>query len=422
MMPGAPDDSHPRRDIGRLFERAAGVLAVAVLVGFVSVLALQTKPYPLPWILGAAALGLCYISALLGRSSVKLAAVAWTFALFCGGFAALEIVVLRGPTRAVDYSAQDQKPDPLLGYAPIRNDSVRATGTFGSTRLFDVTYTYDENGQRIARPPSMPPGEDGCVLFFGDSFTFGEGVRDAETMPFQVTLKSNNRLRAYNFGFRGYGPHQMLAAIEGGMVRRVVACRVTHAIYLAIPDHLQRASGRSPWGREGPLYELRGRDSVVHVGTFAGNGPTTAAADYPRLRAARNRSAVARQIALRLWGLDTRQPLEGEFDRWVGIVQTSQALLKKEYPLARFHVLVWDAARPVRESLGIMAIARDMAAALESRGDHVIRVSSILPDYATNSRAYLLAERGDEHPSAQAYARVAEYLANTVFSPGFAAR
>lgn len=74
----------------------------------------------------------------------------------------------------------------------------------------------------------------GCVLFFDDSLTFGEGVNDNQTMPYRVGMRSAGALRVYNFAFHGYGPHQMLAQIELGVVRDTIDCLPDHAIYQAI--------------------------------------------------------------------------------------------------------------------------------------------------------------------------------------------
>jgi hypothetical protein len=73
--------------------------------------------------------------------------------------------------------------------------------------IYDVTYTIDADGLRIAAGLDENPHDNRCMLFFGCSFTFGEGVDDHEAMPYVAGTLAN--LRAYNFGFPGYGPHQM---------------------------------------------------------------------------------------------------------------------------------------------------------------------------------------------------------------------
>ncbi len=50
----------------------------------------------------------------------------------------------------------------------------------------------------------------------------GAGLEDDETLSYQVGVQSGGRYRTFNFAANGYGPAQMLAAIETGMVGRIV--------------------------------------------------------------------------------------------------------------------------------------------------------------------------------------------------------
>ena len=106
--------------------------------------------------------------------------------------------------------------------------------------IFDVVYTTNEAGLR-ASPPSAEARES--ILFFGGSFTFGTGVNDDETMPHRGGVATKGKYRVFNFGYAGYGPHQMLAAIEGGLVDEIVIEPPKYVIYQAIPHHVERAAG-----------------------------------------------------------------------------------------------------------------------------------------------------------------------------------
>lgn len=48
---------------------------------------------------------------------------------------------------------------------------------------------------------------------------------------------------AIAFGFHGYGPHQMLSALESGLARSIADCDTRHVIYLALVEHVQRSAG-----------------------------------------------------------------------------------------------------------------------------------------------------------------------------------
>ena len=83
-------------------------------------------------------------------------------------------------------------------------------------RSFGHGYTIGPNGLRVS-PPYEEVADVPCALFFGGSFTFGTGVEDDEALPYVAGILSEGKYRVYNFGYRGYGPHQMLAALESGL-------------------------------------------------------------------------------------------------------------------------------------------------------------------------------------------------------------
>ena len=181
--------------------------------------------------------------------------------LFNAGVAAATLAVAEAyfsfeetepPTHAPEYI----KNDPVLGWSPREGIRTRATKFFHGRSLYDVTYTIDSNGLRIS-PPAGDDSSAGTVLFFGCSFTFGTGLQDDETLPYQVGVQSEGRWRTVNFGVGGYGPHQMLAALESGRVRRVLDSPPRHAFFVAIASHLVRVGGRSAvFGHGGPRFRI----------------------------------------------------------------------------------------------------------------------------------------------------------------------
>jgi hypothetical protein len=120
----------------------------------------------------------------------------------------------------------------------------------GRTLLYDVKYTIDDNGLRTQGEAYRSPR----ALFFGCSFTFGEGVADDETLP--SAFQRRTGLTAVNFGFHGYGPHQMLRALEIEMPRKMGHADAAAVTYVALPGHMDRSAGRSPWDRHGPRYRV----------------------------------------------------------------------------------------------------------------------------------------------------------------------
>jgi hypothetical protein len=130
-----------------------------------------------------------------------------------------------------------------------------------------VTYNIDRDGLRISAPKGQINGER-SILFFGCSFTFGEAVEDEETLPYQLGRLLTYPYSVYNFGFEGYGPNHMLAALEAGLATNIVASPPEFVFYQAIPDHVKRIVGGHPWIKYGPIYHLSASGSVTLVGHF----------------------------------------------------------------------------------------------------------------------------------------------------------
>ena len=197
--------------------------------------------------------------------------------------------------------------------------------------VFDATYTIDEDGLRVG-PTEAEDAPRACVLFFGGSYTFGEGVDDEATMPYLVGARSAGLYRVRNFGFSGYGPHQMLAQIESGVVARVADCDPAYAVYQAHPHHVLRAGGKWWWDHRGPRYTMTTDGDAHREGNFDdGTG---------FLDGLLTRSAAARRAR------DAVRPDENDVELFHAIVHRSRRLLEQAYPGIEFHVLYWDVGDP----------------------------------------------------------------------------
>lgn len=150
------------------------------------------------------------------------------------------------------HSATYYLPDEIRGYAAKRSAVAVSKKMYGNNVAFNVIYTTNQYGLRIT-PYDLRSLEhsqiDGYqnVVFFGCSYVFGEGVNDNETLPYLFEEKSHGKYRAYNFGFSGYGPHQMLRILESDLLKPVVNNgRQPIGIYLALFSHIDRAAGNYP--------------------------------------------------------------------------------------------------------------------------------------------------------------------------------
>jgi hypothetical protein len=245
-----------------------------------------------------------------------------------------------------------------------------------------------------------------CILFFGGSFTFGQGLEDHETLPFLVGEKTEHRSRTYNFGVKGYGAHQMLSALQHGLVEDAIRCdqrRVSHVFYQSISDHIGRSAGPA-WGWDyGPRYRLTPDGGVMLDGRFE-DGAGQEEESLTQLVI--NQFTKSRIYKAIINGKYLRKFSQEELDLYLGIIDASRRFVRSAYPCAEFHVLLWDEDRI--DNRGI----RD---GLRERGIDVRLMSDILPDYEIDglNEPYILHEE-DEHPNALADELIADYVVREV--------
>jgi len=299
------------------------------------------------------------------------------------------------PGEIIPYGRQSRVYHPLYGLGPRPGSRTRSR-RFGpeGELAFDVTYSYDEFGLRSSPPPS--PTAPWSLLFYGCSFTLGEGVNDTETFAFRTQQLLGGRYRTLNFGFHGYGPQQMLRGLETEVERPPSdGSRPRHLFYLAIPDHVRRAAGIPPWDN-GPRYELTADGRIEHRGRFRSRA-------YYEIIGRLARSELLGRLLVKV----TDRPLEnGDFERFVAIVARSRDLFEQRYE-GRFHVILWW-DEPVRSRL---------ARRLEQAGIDYILIQDILP--TLDSADSFLGEYsipGDWHPNARAHDLIARYLARFVLA------
>ncbi len=302
-------------------------------------------------------------------------------------------------------------PDDLLGWAPIKSHQAHGIkanprGLFHHPRglLYDTTYTIDANGLRIA-PPYREDQLAGTVLFFGCSFTFGDGLRDDETLPYQIGEQSAGRFRTFNFGFQGYSPAQMLTQLEQGIVDRVVDATPQYAFYLAIPTHVWRVAGRVSWNNRTSRYVLDLDGGVRQAGYWESRNPLA-----QRLGLNAHLEGQLRKSALWQVLSNYDAPVnDDDIKLYFAMVRRAQDLLVAQYPGIKFHVILYPAmlgepSRPVYEKL------RD---GFRQRGIPLTTVEDILPGYKSDRSSYVLSPQ-DAHPSAMGNRLLAQYVLRNV--------
>lgn len=156
--------------------------------------------------------------------------------------------------------------DQVLGYRPCENIKASARKTVDGQPVYDVVYTI-ENGRRST--PNTNPHHQEFVLFLGGSFAFGTGLEDHQTLPYHYNEFASRRYAIRNYGFPGYGMHQVMAIVENRIIKDSSLARAerVQVYYLFIPDHIRRAAGKASWDNRGPHYEVD-NEEVRYLGSF----------------------------------------------------------------------------------------------------------------------------------------------------------
>lgn len=266
------------------------------------------------------------------------------------------------------------------GLPSSRTHSV-ATAVADGRIVFDVHYTLDENGLRV----TGGPGGAGTVLFFGCSFTYGFGVNDDETYPSAFYRALHGRHRVVNAAFHGYGPHQMLRAIETRTFDAAISRPVLHAFYLMLDDHLNRAAGLYRWNRHSPRYGIGPDGALRHAGLHS---------DDPVMRLAHgleNLHGLPERLG-RLLQERWIPPVE-RIRLTVAILARSSRLLEERYG-AELTVILWDTAPALDE----------VERLLGAQGVRTLRVSALVPAIGPVAGDYLppqdrIRPGVEEHPN-----------------------
>lgn len=372
-----------------------------IFLATVAISAFALKKFPLPFAWASLAWsGALFASIPFLRGSRRRAA-AFNLGFVALLVAGLEVYLNFHSSPAPEYSSGYKVSDDILGYAPAKGSVTHARRSDGHSLIYDVTYTIDANGLRIS--PPWHKDVAGTVLFFGCSFTYGEGLHDNETLAYQVGTQSGGRYRTLNFGFHGYGPHQMLAAIEHGMVRRIVDTRPQYVFYTAIPNHVVRVVGKVNYGKHAPRYLLDTSGNVYQAGRFedvSGQRP-----DQSELTWQLSKSAIYRTIQNM-----GQLPSDDDIRLMCAVVRKSKDRLTAEYPGIQFHVILWPGVVKEEEP-----IYQKLKTEFQEMGFPLHIVEDILPGYAANPSQYLLGGN-DRHPNALANRLLAQYLLDHVIA------
>lgn len=297
-----------------------------------------------------------------------------------------------------------EMPVPGIGYRPRPGGRASSIRSVDGRLAYSVVYSVDGDGLRVMPPPG-PEAPRACILMFGDSLTWGEGVEDDQTTAYRLAVLSHGRVVARNFAFTGYSAHQMLWQVESGDVAAKARCDPrlpVLAIYQTLPNNVARVAGLRGWDDYGPRYRLI-EDRLFYAGGFdAGLSILDDRLYLPgRLAAVLSRSVVFSRI----WGRD-RPTDRFDLRRFCVVVRAAADRLHRIYPRLAFVTIVWpDFNDP--EELRARKVA-DMVAGLRAQGVHGLTIDALRPGFDTAPLPFLIA--GDGHPNALMHDMLARAL------------
>lgn len=262
---------------------------------------------------------------------------------------------------------------------------LRSTGD----TVYDITYTIGEDGFR--ETDNVAPRAH-AVVFFGGSYTYGEGVGDGETYPAQFSKALNHRSRVINAGFSGFGPHQMLRLLETGKVDAATKGPVVAAYYLMIDNHMNRAAGLHWWNLNSPRYILDTLGNIQLDGLHRDNRTASLLAELEIQGGLAGR--IGRALA------EILVPSDARVDVTAAIMGKSAALIRQKYG-AELYCLFWGTHWSKEFAL--------LADKLEERGIKVLRVADFVPDLSAAAVGVLPGV--ENHPSPAFNERLGSALA-----------
>lgn len=225
------------------------------------------------------------------------------------------------------------RTDSAVGYGLVPNNRAVHVKRLGDRPVINATYVVDGFGRRLTLPYAAD-ARTNFLLFFGDSNTFGEGVNQSETVPYQVALLAPH-YHPYNYALSGYGPAQALDLIRSRNLRAEIAEPQGLAWFVFLPTLLDRVRGGSQvsagWGRHFSRYEIDPNGQLVQRGDFVHSRPFLTLLYYLV-----NCSNIAAYFELSF----PRQLSERDFALTARILAETQSQLKRQLNVRGFYVVL----------------------------------------------------------------------------------
>lgn len=276
--------------------------------------------------------------------------------------------------------------NPDLGYGPVKVGvfEEKKIGSDGEI-IYDVVNTIDENFLRRVEGSKTST----AIGFFGDSFTFGVGLNDRDTLPQQFADRTGRRFNVINFGGPGYGPQQMLRALETGLYDRLIGRDPLFFVFVTSPWHIARAACKSDLSWFGPAYARRA-DEAVYAGLCADRAGFAGRYLLPALRS----SALYKHFL----GAAEQPVTTEDFGLYLSIFAKSARLLREKYAAPLLVVYMPDDLTASKYRFDDRLRSNEaVMAAFSAAGVHVLDGWALPKRYPIGE----LIIQGDGHPTAR---------------------
>ena len=254
---------------GQITRQIRGPVALLVIIGLIVLVESHHRiPAFRAWTFGLVFLLFATIT-LLTRGMLRNMVLAATTVAF--SLCVLEVAAtILEPKTDFETTPQSLVARPVIGWGPgfAGTHHARKRDPRTGALVFDVDYTIDDHLDRMVTSSATGP----AVVFFGDSFTFGVGLSDAETLPQQFADLTAGKTRVVNLAISGYSPQQFLREVQTGLKDDVIGPAPTAFVFLTSPFHAMRTACKENWVHEAARFALVEGKLVLAGRCYEGTG------------------------------------------------------------------------------------------------------------------------------------------------------
>lgn len=145
-----------------------------------------------------------------------------------------------------------RKPRKFVGFGPNKAGRyVTKLIAPDGQMIYDVVNTI---GDDLLRVTDAAKG-DGAIAFFGDSFTFGTGVKDEDTITQAFADLTGRTIPVPNVAFSAWSPAQNLATLQHGIADADLH-HARHFVLMTAAWHMERTACNVDYVRGAPRFRL----------------------------------------------------------------------------------------------------------------------------------------------------------------------